>query len=108
MANSPRGQSLAEYSIGVAVVVAALVAMSIYAKRSIQGRYADAVKGATVQFTTNNTQYEPYYVNSTVVTKVNVSDTEDTALDTSVTRALSESYNSTIYKKDGAKIPSDE
>jgi adenylylsulfate kinase-like enzyme len=92
----------------VAVLVVALVAMSLYAKRSLQGRYADAVNGATQQFTQKDAQYEPYYVNSTVTTRTGAGDIEDTALGGAVNRTYNETSNSAIYKKDQAAVPANE
>jgi hypothetical protein len=68
-----KGQNIAEYSILIALVIGAAVAMQVYIKRGVQGRIADAtdtkppsaqlVEGATnLLFTTN--QYEPYYEQS--------------------------------------------
>jgi len=66
-----KGQNIAEYSILIALVIAAAVAMQTYVKRGLQGRIADAVDNAptanlgdagTIQFTTK--QYEPYYIDS--------------------------------------------
>lgn len=50
-------QSVAEYSILVAVVVIAVGAMFVYAQRGLQGRYKDAVKAA--QDAAGSGQYEP-------------------------------------------------
>lgn len=66
-----KGQNIAEYSILIALVIAAAVAMQVYVRRGIQGRVADAVDhapttdevaGAPIEFTTK--QYEPYYTES--------------------------------------------
>jgi hypothetical protein len=66
-----KGQNIAEYSILIALVIAAAVAMQVYVRRGIQGRVADAVDhapdtdlvaGQAIQFTTK--QYEPYYTES--------------------------------------------
>jgi hypothetical protein len=65
-----KGQNIAEYSILIAIVVAAAVTMQVYVRRGLQGRVADTVDhapGITVadqplQFDTR--QYEPYYVDS--------------------------------------------
>jgi len=66
-----KGQNIAEYSILIALVIAAAVAMQTYVKRGLQGRIADAVDHApeadlgdagTINFTTK--QYEPYYIDS--------------------------------------------
>lgn len=68
-----KGQNIAEYSILIALVIAAAVAMQVYVKRGLQGRVADAVDHApaadlgdagTINFTTK--QYEPYYVDTDV------------------------------------------
>jgi len=58
-----RGQSVAEYAILVGVVVAAIVGMQVYVKRSLQGK----VKAVADSFATDASgvvsplQYEPYY-----------------------------------------------
>ncbi|MBI3991049.1 MAG: hypothetical protein HY350_02760 [Candidatus Omnitrophica bacterium] len=62
-----RGQNIAEYSIVIAIVIAAAVAMQTYVKRGLQGRVRDAVDttgntNGAVTFT--GAQYEPYYINS--------------------------------------------
>jgi hypothetical protein len=109
MATSPRGQSLAEYSIGVAVVVAALVAMSLYAKRSLQGRWADAIGARpAANMALNQTQYEPYYADSTITTSANTAGVENTTLGANITRTLNETYRSTIRNKEQAQVPAGE
>jgi hypothetical protein len=71
-----RGQNIAEYSILIALVIAAAVAMNTFVKRGLQGRVHDAVNhtGAAVpmgdigaDFSFSTKQYEPYYANSTAV-----------------------------------------
>jgi len=66
-----KGQNIAEYSILIALVIAAAVAMQTYIRRGVQGRMADAVDhapdtdliaGQPIQFTSK--QYEPYYRDS--------------------------------------------
>jgi len=66
-----KGQNIAEYSILIALVIAAAVAMQTYVKRGLQGRIADAVDhapatdnvaGSPINFSTK--QYEPYYTES--------------------------------------------
>ena len=70
-----KGQNIAEYSILIALVIAAAVAMQTYVKRGIQGRIADVVDHApaidtagagntTVTLNFNTKQYEPYYLDS--------------------------------------------
>lgn len=55
------GQSIGEYAVCLAVVLAALLSMQVYVKRGLQGRYKDVVGYATKQ-AYPLTQYEPYYV----------------------------------------------
>lgn len=69
-----KGQNIAEYSILIALIIAAAVAMQVYVKRGMQGRIADAVDyNPTVSpdtYTSYNwatKQYEPYYLNSSGV-----------------------------------------
>jgi hypothetical protein len=64
-----KGQNLAEYSILIAIVVAAAVAMQVYVRRGLQGRVADAVDHAPTTDNVANApivfdtkQYEPYYL----------------------------------------------
>lgn len=83
-----RGQSTAEYAIVIAIVVGALIAMQIYIKRGLQGRYHDAVKYmATDSAAIGNTeQYEPYYMRNQ---------------DSSVTTSRSSSGSSTYSSRGG-------
>jgi uncharacterized protein (UPF0333 family) len=66
-----RAQNVAEYSILIALVVGAAVAMQVYVKRGMQGRLKNAVDhtgesaevgGSALKFT--GEQYEPYYQDS--------------------------------------------
>jgi len=66
-----KGQNILEYSILIALVVGAAVAMQTYVKRGLQGRVKNAVDytgsahtidGASLSFDGN--QYEPYYASS--------------------------------------------
>ena len=71
-----RGQSIAEYAVLFAVVIAAAVAMQTYSKRGIQARVksgTDALTSITKEITSTNepalkanfakqSQYEPYYL----------------------------------------------
>lgn len=59
-----RGQSLSEYSVLLAIAFIAIVAMNVYVKRGLQGRYADVVDNTTARVSPNISQYEPYYVES--------------------------------------------
>ena len=60
---------MAEYSVCLALVLAALLGMQLYVKRGLQGRYKELVDHAVKQAssaamltTTSPRQYEPYYV----------------------------------------------
>ncbi len=55
-----KAQSVSEYSICVVIIILALVAMQVYVKRGLQGRYAEVVDFATTQAKADK-QYEPYY-----------------------------------------------
>jgi Flp pilus assembly pilin Flp len=58
------GQSTTEFAVFAAVVAAALVAMNVYVKRSIQGR----IKELSDQITAEDKHYSPNLTNSTYVT----------------------------------------
>ncbi|MFC1657766.1 hypothetical protein ACFL1D_00055 [Candidatus Omnitrophota bacterium] len=110
-----KGQNIAEYSILIALVIAAAVAMQVYVKRGLQGRVADAVDhaptpgvlgGANIEFTTK--QYEPYYVDSEGTVGSSRSLTEDiaargetdrTAIAESTTRQVG-AYDETTWDDD--------
>ncbi len=69
--NSRRGQNTAEYAILIGVIVAAAIAMQIYIRRGMQARIKDAVDFARTgdddsggYLYSNETQYEPYYMES--------------------------------------------
>ncbi|MDP3042658.1 MAG: hypothetical protein Q8N62_08080 [Candidatus Omnitrophota bacterium] len=52
---------MAEYSICLALVLAAVLGMQLYVKRGLQGRYRELVDHAAKQAASPK-QYEPYYV----------------------------------------------
>jgi hypothetical protein len=57
-----KAQSLSEYTICLAGLLLAMVAMQVYVKRGLQGRYSDVVRHTTAQVNTSGkNQYEPYY-----------------------------------------------
>lgn len=86
-----KGQNIAEYSILIALVIAAAVGMQMYVKRGLQGRLADATDfapdigdvtggtptepGQSVIWATK--QYEPYYTQSNSVVSSNRTYVED-------------------------------
>jgi len=63
-----RAQSVAEYSVCLALVLAALLGMQFYVKRGLQGRYKEVIDHTAKQaasaagLATSPKQYEPYYV----------------------------------------------
>ena len=63
-----KAQNTAEYAILIALVVAAVVAMQIYAQRALQARIRDAsvymANSAGQGILGNTLQYEPYYLSS--------------------------------------------
>jgi len=68
--NSKKGQNTAEYAILIGVIVAAAIAMQIYIRRGMQARVKDAVDFTQTAdddaggylFASNQSQYEPYYM----------------------------------------------
>lgn len=65
-----KAQSLAEYAVLVALIVAALAGIQVYLKRGLQARYKTLVDGAAIVINsttgerTGTRQYEPYYAQS--------------------------------------------
>ncbi|MDE1921244.1 MAG: hypothetical protein KGJ09_05490 [Candidatus Omnitrophica bacterium] len=65
-----KGQHFAEYALLIALVVAGIIAMQTYAQRAIQARIHDAATymanatGNSDIGLGNDTQYEPYYMQS--------------------------------------------
>lgn len=67
-----RAQSFSEYSLFLAIVLIAIVAMNVYVKRGLQGRYADVADSTISTLRAKAgpnisvpSQYEPYYADST-------------------------------------------
>ncbi|MGD9014677.1 MAG: hypothetical protein PVI33_01445 [Candidatus Omnitrophota bacterium] len=56
-----RAQSINEYSVCLAVIVFAVIAMRTYIQRGLQARYRDLVVRTTAQASPSSNQYEPYY-----------------------------------------------
>jgi uncharacterized protein (UPF0333 family) len=63
-----KGQSTLEYGILIAVVVGALVAMSVYIKRGIQGKLRSSTDDIGEQYSAGKTTSK-YETNSTTITK---------------------------------------
>lgn len=64
-----KGQSTLEYTIVIAVIVAALIAMNTYIKRSVQGRMRQSADDMGEQFS-------PQYTTGTITTSLNAGSTE--------------------------------
>ena len=78
--NRKRGQSTAEYAILIALVVAAVIAMQQYAKRTLQARIYDAskylVSETQLNGTSNTSQFEPGYLQTEFTVTRDAQDTE--------------------------------
>ncbi len=85
-----KAQTTAEYAILIGLIIAALVAMQTYVKRGLQARMRDATDRVASENTAigATTQYEPYYLESTMDQTRDVSEREDTVTGGSVTRAI--------------------
>jgi hypothetical protein len=89
-----KGQNVVEYSILIALVVGAAIAMQTYVKRGLQGRVKDSVDfvgnmttsggGEVVNLT--GRQYEPYYTETVATINSTRSVAEDTDLNGLVNR----------------------
>ncbi len=65
-----RAQSTLEYAVVIAIVVAALIAMQVYIKRGLQGRWKQAADDVGQQFS-------PSYTNTSYTTNSSVNSTEN-------------------------------
>lgn len=81
-----KGQSTLEYGILIAVVVGALIAMSIYMKRGLQGRLKSSSDDV-------GEQYSPGYTTSNYTTTMN-STTSEILSNGSTTTNISQDYRS--------------
>ena len=80
-----KGQNTAEYAILIAIVVAAVVAMQTYVKRSLQG----GIKFVVDKSAATTSQYEPYYLEESTRTSVSEhADTEQTLAGGGVNRTF--------------------
>lgn len=83
------GQNTAEYAIVVAVVVAAVLAMQTYIKRSLAGGIKYVVDRSVKQGAGATTQFEPDYQESEHTTTVSAyKDTEQTEAGDKITRTF--------------------
>lgn len=87
-----QGQSTLEYVILVGFVVAALIAMGIYMKRGLQGRYRESTDQIGAQYSAGD-------VTSEFTTTTNVAQNEKVTSGGVVTTAISEN----IQKKTGSE-----
>ncbi|MBI3991047.1 MAG: hypothetical protein HY350_02750 [Candidatus Omnitrophica bacterium] len=87
-----KAQSVSEYSLCVAIVLIAAIAINVYVKRGLQGRYRDVTDAAIQAVRVNagrtvNSQYEPYYAD--VRTNIDIPRNLSTIIDRNrVTRNL--------------------
>jgi len=98
--NNRRGQNTAEYAILIGVIVAAAIAMQIYVRRGMQARIKDAVdysqqadEGTGVDIF-NSTQYEPYYMDSSLETTSDSTTHEWMEKGGAITRDIENQYTS--------------
>ena len=61
--DNKRGQSIAEYTVFITVVVMALLAMQIYLKRGIQGKIKDMTDAISPESYAPNWTYSNFYSN---------------------------------------------
>ena len=89
-----RGQNTAEYAILIGVIVAAAIAMQIYVRRGMQARIKDAVdySMSADDEIFNNSQYEPYYMDSSLETTSDSKSSEAMAQGGEITRDIENQY----------------
>jgi Flp pilus assembly pilin Flp len=78
-----RGQTTAEYAVLLGLVIAAVMAMQIFVKRSLQGKIRDEAEKV-------GPQYEPYYLGSNMGSTRDTTETAATTTGGGVTRTLSQ------------------
>ena len=88
-----RGQVLMEYAVIIMIVVAALVAMQLYVRRMLQGRYKSVTDQAVHYISINNglgynLQYDNYYEQSDMVSARDSKITETRATDGSTSKTI--------------------
>ncbi len=82
-----KGQGVSgEYVLVIALVSIAIIAMTTYVRRTLQGRYRDAnravyIKAAGVLGNAVQAEYEPYYVNTSADTEADAKSEEKAAAD---------------------------
>lgn len=81
-----KGQSSAEYAVMVGLVVAAVVAMQLYARRGVQGKVKDVTDNFTKQGVGTTAQYEPYYATTNYTVAQSRASTDTTTKDGKIAR----------------------
>lgn len=73
-----KGQQTAEYALLISLVVAAVIAMTTYVQRAMQGRMRDAslYMSANTNTIGDTNQYEPYYLSTDFTSNRNMTDVE--------------------------------
>jgi len=98
--NKKKGQNTAEYAILIGVIVAAAIAMQIYVRRGMQARIKDAVDYSKTidddsgEDVFNTSQYEPYYMDSSLATTSDSTSSEAMAAGGAITRDITNQYTS--------------
>ena len=95
-----KAQSLAEYAVLVALIVAALAGINVYLKRGLQARYKTLVDAAAIVTKSTGekvgiSQYEPYYAQSEQTTDQQQATTYTHQPGGAVTRGISSSVTVT-------------
>ncbi|MFA6349799.1 MAG: hypothetical protein WCY12_02580 [Candidatus Omnitrophota bacterium] len=95
--NKKRGQSTLEYAIIIAVVVGALLAIQVYVKRGVQGRFKQAADDIGEQFSagkgTYNTTAKSYTASNEMTTASQVAVDEGSELMTTTTTNVEQTQN---------------
>jgi len=91
-----RGQALSEYSFFLAVILIAVLAINVYVKRGLQGKYADVMDSAITAVRNRAalnvpSQYEPYYDASNTLVSAPIDMTEEIAIGHNLSRKFSRS-----------------
>lgn len=98
--NKKKGQNTAEYAILIGVIVAAAIAMQIYVRRGMQARIKGAVDYSMTADDTggetifNESQYEPYYMESGMETTSQAESSEAMQQGGQITRDITNEYTS--------------
>ena len=92
-----KAQTLAEYVLLIAIVVAAIAGMQVYVKRGLQARYK-AISDCTGE-SVGIEQYEPYYAQSEQTIEQ-----EHNTTYTYINKKLSREIDSTINREDASIV----